>query len=120
MVVLITKDMEAANVTTLYEQLRNERIARNRVEVAARLREAGFQDEDFNNSLFPTSRAGSSTKSSTGPVLKRDRGSQHEEELSSVPRRSTRQHPASDARLAKANQPPTLANKLVSLLNPKP
>ena len=119
-VVLITKDMEAANVATQYEQLRNERIARNRVEVAARLREAGFQDEDFSNSLFPTSRAGSSTKSSTAPALKRDRGSQHEEELSSVPRRSTRQHPARDARVAEAPKPPTVVNKLVILLNPKP
>lgn len=120
MVVLITKDMGAANVTTQYEQLRNERIARNRVELASRLREAWFLDEDFSNSLFPTSRARSSTKSSTDPALKRDWGSQHEEELSSLPRRSTRQHPASDARLAAAPQPPTLANKLVSPLNPKP
>jgi len=110
--------MEAANVTNQYEQLRNERIARNRVEVALRLREAGFQDEDFTISLFPTSRAGSSTKSSTAPALKRDRGSQQSEELSSVPRRSTRQHPAPETRPPEVPHPPKFANKLVSL--PKP
>ena len=108
--------MEAANVSNQYEQLQNERIARNRVEVALHLREAGFQDEDFTISLFPTSRAGSSTKSSTAaPALKRDQGRTQSEELSSVPRRSTRQHPAPEARPLEAPHPPTFANKLVRL-----
>ena len=72
--------MEAANVAIHYEQLRDERIARNRIEVAKRLREAGFQDQDFSSSLFPTSRAGSSIKSSTAPAFKRDRGRQQSAE----------------------------------------
>jgi hypothetical protein len=85
LVVRIPAGMEAANVATQYEQLRDERIARNRIEVAKRLREAGFQDQDISSSLFPTSRASSSIRSSTAPALKRDRGRQHSEELSSVP-----------------------------------
>lgn len=107
--------MEAANVATHYEQLRDERIARNRIEVAKRLWEAGFEDQDVSSSLFPTSRAGSSIKSSTAPALKRDRGRQHSEELSSVPRRSTRQRPTPEARLTEAPQPPTKLKTLVSL-----
>ena len=55
--------MEA--VATPYKQLRDERIARNRIELAKRLREAGFSDLDFTSALFPISRAGSSINSAT-------------------------------------------------------
>lgn len=84
--------MEAAAVTPHCELFRDEIIARNKSEIALRLKEAGF-DEDFTNSLIQTSRAASSIKSSTAPSVKtyqrRRRSASHE--LDFVPRRSTRQ-----------------------------
>lgn len=110
---MIPADMEAANSVPHYEQLRDERITRNKIEVALRLREAGFQDQDFCNSLFPTARAGSSIKSSSAPALNRDRGRQQSEEFNSVPRRSTRRRPTPQVTPSEA--PPTNLKALVSL-----
>lgn len=99
--------MELTAVIHHYEVFCDDIIARNKTEIAMRLKEARFE-EDFTNSLFQTSRAASSVKSSTALLVKTDqrRRRSASEELYFVARQSTHLQVARpDYNLAEASPP---------------